>query len=605
MNLESDLKKELNFIDSNFHEHLRYGIRDAFPVWFLQARFGLSYTEGVDTLGNYSKDKWIDSIYISQTYETVYIIQSKFSLSFGEDLLPEDSIERFADVSLYFTKDGRVNPRIYNEANQKTKILIDAALEKLRAGYKLNLILITTDRIKYQHVETACSLKGISPSKYEVLDFATILKEYGNFLEKKIPKVNLDLHFAKHSEIFGKNILNHSKAMVGTVTAEEIFDQVKKHGNDLFHSNVRSYRKSTVNKGIEETLKNHAKRFWLVNNGIIIICEKMESIKPDSVRLIGANVINGQQTARTIHKIIKRGEFPKAKKAEVLVKVIELKPDIKNVSELSLSIISGSNRQTPVNERDLKSLDPFQVKLQRLLERRRLFPRHVKKYFYERKRNEWENTVDTKVEARLWKYINNYDLARAYAAANINPYTYQVGENALFTDFFDDIFESVKDMNEKDILSAYLFPWHIFKLVSWSYNARDTFHKYTAGKFKGASKFYVVATICNRITGKKDRDLIVKVLEAEDEKTSKAFWELIDIVYEFVYKYQQKLEKADADNTPNAVFKSEKTYRPLKRFLSKGLNKVQINMLANNVKKLTRKRYSELKKEHDAAIQAE
>ncbi len=52
--------------------------------------------------------------------------------------------------------------------------------------------------------------------------------------------------------------------------------ELAKYGKPLWHKNIRYYKGDTeVNEGMEATLLNNPERFWYFNNGITILCRKL------------------------------------------------------------------------------------------------------------------------------------------------------------------------------------------------------------------------------------------------------------------------------------------------------------------------------------------
>lgn len=136
----------------------------------------------------------------------------------------------------------------------------------------------------------------------------------------------------------------------------------------VLFDNVRGFiLQSKYNKNIETTLDSEPTKFFFYNNGITIVAESISSLEINSgkkVKLEISNfqVLNGGQTLRTIHNYNKKNKnniVEKLSGAEVLVRMLNITDDA-----LKGRIGEYTNSQNSINERDLKSLRPEQVKLE-------------------------------------------------------------------------------------------------------------------------------------------------------------------------------------------------------------------------------------------------
>lgn len=133
----------------------------------------------------------------------------------------------------------------------------------------------------------------------------------------------------------------------------------------VLFDNVRGFiLQSKYNKNIETTLDSEPTKFFFYNNGITIVAESISSLEINSgkkVKLEISNfqVLNGGQTLRTIHNYNKKNKnniVEKLSGAEVLVRML-------NITDDALKGRIGEYTNS-INERDLKSLRPEQVKLE-------------------------------------------------------------------------------------------------------------------------------------------------------------------------------------------------------------------------------------------------
>lgn len=144
----------------------------------------------------------------------------------------------------------------------------------------------------------------------------------------------------------------------------------------VLFDNVRGFiLQSKYNKNIESTLETEPSKFFFFNNGITIVADNISSTEINSgkkVKLEISNfqVLNGGQTLRTIHNFNKKNKqniVEKLSNAEVLVRLL-------NITDEALKGRIGeyTNSQNSINERDLKSLRPEQVKLEEFLSSNRI-----------------------------------------------------------------------------------------------------------------------------------------------------------------------------------------------------------------------------------------
>ncbi len=101
---------------------------------------------------------------------------------------------------------------------------------------------------------------------------------------------------------------------------------------------------------MESTLKREPERFFYYNNGITILCDDAKKISAqgkDILRVSNPQVINGQQTTRTLARRIEQ-----ARKSSVIVRVIQVPRDESNGDDyfdtLVSQIVEGTNWQNAI-----------------------------------------------------------------------------------------------------------------------------------------------------------------------------------------------------------------------------------------------------------------
>ena len=79
---------------------------------------------------------------------------------------------------------------------------------------------------------------------------------------------------------------------------------------------------------MKETLDIEPEFFWYYNNGVTVVCDSAEQVSRGGnkvLRLTNPQIINGQQTTRTLHECAS-----KSSKSTVLVRVISVPPCANN-----------------------------------------------------------------------------------------------------------------------------------------------------------------------------------------------------------------------------------------------------------------------------------
>ena len=163
------------------------------------------------------------------------------------------------------------------------------------------------------------------------------------------------------------HITEPHSAYYGQVDATCVAQWWKEHGRNLFARNIRYYKGSTdVNNAIAATLKEQPEHFWYFNNGITILCSKVEKQvlggpgrNSGVFECQGVNIVNGAQTVGTIGKLADSLAAPLAN-ARVLVRLISLEHCPEGFDK---TVTRAANTQNRIDNRDFAALDPNQQRL--------------------------------------------------------------------------------------------------------------------------------------------------------------------------------------------------------------------------------------------------
>ena len=157
------------------------------------------------------------------------------------------------------------------------------------------------------------------------------------------------------------------------VAVDQIARVYESAGIRLFARNVRGFLGDTkINLNMKETLDTEPAFFWYYNNGVTVICDSAEQVSRGGnrvLRLANPQIINGQQTTRTLHECAS-----KSSKSTVLVRVIsvprETDEEAQRFEKLVSQIVAATNWQNAIRASDLMANDRRQVELERNLRKR-------------------------------------------------------------------------------------------------------------------------------------------------------------------------------------------------------------------------------------------
>ena len=97
-------------------------------------------------------------------------------------------------------------------------------------------------------------------------------------------------------------MLRHENTILGILKLRELTDFVSKNKEYVFESNIRQWMqfKTTVNKGLRETLQTNPGKFFFYNNGITIVVSDFTELGENMIELFAPQIVNGAQTSNSI-----------------------------------------------------------------------------------------------------------------------------------------------------------------------------------------------------------------------------------------------------------------------------------------------------------------
>ena len=184
---------------------------------------------------------------------------------------------------------------------------------------------------------------------------------------------NLSVEFGKIRIDQAKNILKYqSEAIIVNVSALSIKELYAQHQNALLTKNLRYHIKANrkIDEGIKSTIDTIPELFWMMNNGITIICDGFEADGKE-VKLRNFSVINGGQT---VYMIYKNKNVNSDNDFYLSCKIIQARGNNeREKNEYSLEISKAANWQKPIKDIDLRANSHEQSTFKQVMEKAGIF----------------------------------------------------------------------------------------------------------------------------------------------------------------------------------------------------------------------------------------
>lgn len=334
----------------------------ALACFYLKHWVGVADDEAVASLTDGFKDCGIDAVYINRISKTLILVQSKFT--------NKDASSPGKDCVLKFLEgcdlllDGKFE--LFNEQIQKRKEELSKIL--FSEPFKIELILIHTGtgKLSKECVDSFEEVKTKINDVDETLSYRVFdQKEIYQVLMSSVDGDPINL---KEVLLFDWGVHTEPlQAYYGKVEASTIAEWFRKYGMRMLIKNIRQYDSDTqINRFISTTLKTRPDDFWYFNNGIILLCKKVQkTLAHGSKRAKGVfnlddvHLVNGAQTFGCIGDA-SLSYSEEIANAFIMVKIIELgDADEKYYKEIT----RFSNTQNKIIDKDFAALDPNQERL--------------------------------------------------------------------------------------------------------------------------------------------------------------------------------------------------------------------------------------------------
>ncbi len=430
---EKDLKRELQGFREQFP---RLAEDELFVLWFIRAFVTENEEAAVNALTGTSGDKGTDAILILDKSKDVYIIQGKYREIINHKAENRSDIISFADIAINLSAPKKTFDSFLEGMAQVVQERMKEARERIvKRDYRLQLYYATLGKCSEDLEKEAINIvrRAKCHAGIEICGGQRIMLLLADYLEGVAPPVpSLDLEMESGHGVVMKGILQrHDKktdieSWIFSMSGQAVAEIFERTGPRIFARNVRGFLENTdVNKSMVITLKHEPEFFWYYNNGITIVCDSAEqrsSSGKDILHVDNPQIINGQQTTRTLHRM-----FEMSAKASVPVRVIRVlrdpKSDHENFENLVSCIVRATNWQNAIQASDLVSNDRRQIEIERAL-------RKIG-YLYMRKRQAKSEVRGAAGANKFWT-VSKEEIAQAVASCDLDPVTLRLGKGKLF-----------------------------------------------------------------------------------------------------------------------------------------------------------------------------
>ena len=311
----------------------------------------------IDAIVDGGNDNGIDAIsYDSQT-KTLFLVQSKWSKSHSSSIASGDVLKFLQGVrDLVSLKKNRFNDKI-----QKRWSILEDVLKRL-TSVRLIVAYAGSGKLAQDIQDKIDDFVKSQNDTSDLFFFMPITqREFFQYFAREAapPQIDLTVKLTHYGLVESP-----LRAVYGQVSAVEVAQWYRNHGNHLFARNIRNFLGSSeVNVAIAETLNASPALFWYYNNGITMVVEDLKrQAFGGSDKSVGVfdcknvTIVNGAQTVGTIGRTVQGDDSPAFLQARIIV-VDDLE------STHGKKITRASNTQNKIDARNFVALDPEQERI--------------------------------------------------------------------------------------------------------------------------------------------------------------------------------------------------------------------------------------------------
>ena len=408
---------------------------ELFVAWFMKCFVTDTEEAAVASLVGGSRDKNLDAIHVDDRARKVFVVQGKYRQSGKVGPEKRNDVLAFAELANSFSDDDAFRDLVRGLAVEATGRAEQAHKCIRERGYRLQLYFVTTGRCSTAVEKDASSAlrRAGHGAVLTILDHKRVLQMLSDYLDgvaPPVPELEIEIEGGRGVQVGGvlQRVDRETdiESWVLPVSGDQGAQMYESAGIRLFARNVRGFLGETqINVNMQKTLESEPEYFWYYNNGITIVCDKAEKTTrrgSEFMRLVNPQVINGQQTTRTLYQRAKKGTS-----ATVLVRIIsvprESEKDSRRFESLISKIVAATNWQNTIRPSDLMSNDRRQVELERHL-------RHLGYQYLRKRQSKAEARRSVGVKHNF--VVTKEELAQVVAATVLDPLVVRSGKEQLF-----------------------------------------------------------------------------------------------------------------------------------------------------------------------------
>lgn len=368
------------------------------------------YKEMYPNISNIKKDEWAFNYWVLDKifFEDEEIIESKIIdyKDYGIDAYEcfEDTKEVYLIQNKYYSESTAITADyvendflcrsigVLENGTFKRSTELQSFFNKYKddSDFTVYLQLFVTNNIHNSEADEYIKKFNLDHPKYiaKIFYLDDIEERYYN--EVKENKKNLTVSISSINNGTILNINNAAYKLANVIDAKYVFTPVVsvfkmyeaaiKDGYPIFDKNIREYLGNRgVNKNIYNTLINQEdrKNFFYYNNGITIICDKIDSpitkAQANSNLSVSFNIhnpqiVNGCQTVNSIYEVLKNINpselYSQFKDTFVMLKILQIDRKSDDQQVLYRNIVKFNNSQNSIDEKTFVSNNSIFSRLQ-------------------------------------------------------------------------------------------------------------------------------------------------------------------------------------------------------------------------------------------------